>query len=274
MRAHLIGTIDRGVATISHLLNVTRAHTFIGAAAGFRRAMSIAKSFAKARTTLDQPLWLLPLHMRTFAEVELKLRASLHLAFFTTTLISPTENSFSKNLGANYSPLPQEGNEAWVVLRALTATAKAVVSKNSVVGIQELMESMGGVGSIDEPDEPEYNIARLFRDISVNTIWEGMMNVMSSELIRHILNKDNLEVFNSWLGRAIATVQDGIFRHNLQRPWRSLYQRLGRSKLCVHAALGNGRRIMFSLEWVISGLLLALDSQRDQDDLGKELARR
>jgi alkylation response protein AidB-like acyl-CoA dehydrogenase len=149
-RAHLVGPLDRGIATVANLLNVSRSHNFITSASLWRRSMAIAKSFAKARTSIDQPLWLFPMHMRMLARMEVKHRGLMHLNFFTTALISFTENGFPDHDGlpstASYAPLPDPEIEAQVVLRALTATVKAVVCKVSLGAIQECQEAMGGVG--------------------------------------------------------------------------------------------------------------------------------
>lgn len=272
VRAHLVGQLDRGVASISPILNVTRAYAFIGGVAGWRRCLSLAKAFAKARNVFDVPLWVFPLHLRTLAEQELKLRGAQQLAFFTTALMSFAENGFPEH-PKNYAPLPRSGDEATVVLRALTATTKAVINKNTVIAIQECMEAMGGTGYMDEPDEPD-NIARAFRDANVNTIWEGTTNVLSSELIRHLLKGSHLEVFGGWLSRAINTIRNDDFRRVLSKSWNNLYQRLAGFQGRFVDALGNGRRIMFSIGWTIMGVLLAADAQRDEDKLAVETARR
>lgn len=44
VRTHLVGPLDRGVSTISHILNVTRAHACMGSVAGWRRCLSTAKT--------------------------------------------------------------------------------------------------------------------------------------------------------------------------------------------------------------------------------------
>ena len=274
VRAHMIGPMDRGVPTIANLLNVSRSHNFITSASFWRRSMAIAKSFAKARTTVDQPLWLFPMHLRLFAEMEVKHRGAQHLCFFTTSLISFTENAFPTNVPVKYAPLPSPGEEAKVVVRALTATAKAVVCKVSVFCIQECQESMGGVGYMDEPDEPEFNISRLYRDAAANVIWEGTTNVLASELVRHLLNGRNLEVFGDWLNRSISTVKGEILGSALKDSWSTLYRRLARNKDHIASALADGRQIMFSLAWVVCGVLLALDAQRDDDEVAKEVAKR
>lgn len=145
-RAYLVGPLDRGISTVANLLNVSRSHNFITSASLWRRSMAITKSFAKSRTSIDQPLWLFPMHMRMLARMEVKHRGLMHLNFFTTSLISFTENGFPADLPRDYAPLPTPGIEAQLVLRALTATAKAVVCKVSLGAIQECQEAMGGVG--------------------------------------------------------------------------------------------------------------------------------
>jgi hypothetical protein len=136
------------------------------------------------------------------------------------------------------------------------------------------MESMGGVGYIDEADEPEHNIARVFRDTNVNAIWEGTTNVLASEFVRHVLKKDNLEVFGAWLDRAIRVVENDVYRNTLDTSWKNLYKKLADLKDRVPEALADGRRIMFSLAWIVIGLLLATDAQRDNDGVAAEIARR
>jgi len=274
VRAHLVGPIDRGVKTISHILNITRAHAFMGSVAGWRRCLSIAKSFARARSTWGVPLWKLPLHLRTLADVELKLRGALHLAFFTISLMSFTENGFPAGVTTgSYAPVPHEGAEARVVLRALTATSKAVIAKNTSSGIQECMEAMGGVGYMDEPDEPE-NLARAFRDSNVNTIWEGTTNVLSSEVVRNLVKDDNLQIFDGWLKRAIGDIRTKEYRLALSSSWQTLHRSLESGKGSFLDLLGNGRHIMFSLAWIVIGLLLAADAERDGDAVASEVASR
>ena len=169
MRAHLLGELDQGIPTIAPLLNVTRIQTLLGTLSTWRRAIDITKSFAKSRTTVGEPLWLIPMHLRLLADVELKHRGAINLAFYEIAVMGLIENP---GASPRHAHLPQDLAEAKVIFRALTATCKGVVSKMSMVGVQECQEAMGGVGYIDEPDEPEYNISRLFRSAAVYPIWE------------------------------------------------------------------------------------------------------
>lgn len=274
VRAWRVGPADRGIATIAQLLNVTRTHNFITALSCWRRAMAIAKSFAKTRKTINQPLSTFPMHLRLLSSMEVKHRGLLQFAFFTTTLLSFADNQTPESLPSTYAPLPNAGDQMEVVLRTFTATAKAVICKVATVSLQECQEALGGVGYMDEPDEPEYNISRLLRDTAANMTWEGTTNVLSSEVVRHLLNRNNLDIFADWIQRAIGLVQDTQLRRTLTLAWNALHHRLARNKLQLSLALAEGRQVMFTLAWIVCGTLLAIDAQRDGDATAEEIARR
>ncbi|KAK5175206.1 uncharacterized protein LTR77_000343 [Saxophila tyrrhenica] len=275
VRAWMVGPVDRGIATIATLLNVTRTHNFVTALSCWRRGMAIAKGFAQTRTTIDQPLWTFPMHLRLLAGMEVKFQGLLQLAFFTTSLLSFADNGFPPDRSSKYAPLPEPGEQMTVVQRALTAAAKAVICKVSCIALQECQEAMGGVGYMDEPDEPENNISRLYRDTAANMTWEGTTNVLSSEVVRHLLNGRNLEIFSTWFeGAVISRVSDADIRAKLEAAWAVLKKRLSVDKEDLGAVLAEGRQIMFSLAWVVSGGLLAHDAQRDGNAAAVEVSRR
>ncbi|KAJ5483988.1 hypothetical protein N7539_005784 [Penicillium diatomitis] len=272
MRAHLVGAIDQGVVTIAPLLNITRIHTFIGSLSGWRRAISITKSFAKARTTVGEPLWLIPMHLRLLADQEVKHRGGMNLGFFTVAVMGLVENKATRP--SEHAHMPKPGREAEIVFRTLTATTKAVVSKMAVYGIQECQEAMGGVGYMDEADEPEFNISRLLRNTSVNSIWEGTTNVLASEMIRFLLKADHWDVFSTWVQRLLALVRTTSHHEALTAAWSALTTRFALGKQAPTAILADARRYMFTVAWILCGLLLVIDAERDNDPVSKEIARR
>ena len=275
VRAWLVGPLNRGVATIATLLNVTRTHNFITALSCWRRGMAIAKGFAQTRTAIDQPLWTFPMHLRLLATMEVKFQGLLQLAFFTTSLLSFADNGFPSQQSLKYAPLPEAGEQTKVIQRALTATAKGVICKVSSIALQECQEAMGGVGYMDEPDEPEFNISRLYRDTAANMTWEGTTNVLSSEVVRHMLNGRNLEIFSSWFEqRVVGSIAHQELQSSLNMSWRAFKQKLLDGKEDLPSTLADGRQIMFSLAWVVSGALLAHDAQRDGNAAATEIARR
>ncbi|KAK3620825.1 hypothetical protein LTR56_023157 [Elasticomyces elasticus] len=274
VRAWRVGPADRGIATIATLLNVTRTHNFVTALSCWRRGMAIAKNFAQVRTTIDQPLWTFPMHLRLLASMETKFQGLLQLAFFTTSLLSFADHG-SPPPSTSYAPLPEQGRQMKVVQRTLTATGKAVICKVACVTLQECQEAMGGVGYMDEPDEPEHNISRLYRDTAANMTWEGTTNVLASEVVRHLLKDDHLQVFSTWIEDAVlAKVRDDDLRRALESSWGILKLRLSDGHGDLGAALADGRQLMFSLAWVVSGALLAHDAQRDGNAAACEVARR
>lgn len=273
MRAHLVGDLDKGVQTIAPLLNITRAHTFIGSLGGWRRAISIAKAFARARTTVGEPLWLIPMHLRLTADMEGRHRAAMEVGFFTVAVMNVVENGgVTTDAGLKLEHLPKPGNEATVVFRCLTALAKAVVSKMAIIGIQECQEAMGGVGYMDEADEPEFNISRILRNSLVNSIWEGTTNVLASEFVRVLVRGDNFSVFAGWVDRVLGLVGAGELRDALTEAWGVFKGKIHSMETSM--VLADGRRAMFSFAWILHGLLLVLDAQRDGDAATNEIARR
>ncbi|OJJ55024.1 hypothetical protein ASPSYDRAFT_158720 [Aspergillus sydowii CBS 593.65] len=273
MRAHLVGDLDKGVQTIAPLLNITRAHTFIGSLGAWRRAISIAKGFARARTTVGEPLWLIPMHLRLTADMEGRHRAAMEVGFFTVAVMNVVENgSVTSDSRSKLEHLPKAGNEATVVFRCLTALAKAVVSKMSIIGIQECQEAMGGVGYMDEADEPEFNISRILRNTLVNSIWEGTTNVLASEFVRVLVRGNNFSVFAGWVERVLRLLGAGELREALTEAWGVFKGKI--QSMEGSMILADGRRAMFSFAWILNGLLLVLDAQRDGDAVTTEIARR
>ncbi|KAL5001026.1 hypothetical protein BDV10DRAFT_192509 [Aspergillus recurvatus] len=273
MRAHLVGDLDKGVQTIAPLLNITRTHTFIGSLSGWRRALSIAKAFAKTRTTVGEPLWLIPMHSRLIAELEGRHRAGMELAFFTVAVMDVVESK-TRNDQGEVAHLPAPGTEANTVLRALTAVSKAVVSKMAIAGIQECQEAMGGVGYMDEPDEPEFNVSRILRNMLVNSIWEGTTNVLASECVRFLLKGENFGVLGGWMGRVLRLLGDGEVQDGLRGAWGAFKARFTSVQSSPALAVADARRTMFTLAWILAGMLLVLDAKRDGDGVTGEIARR
>lgn len=62
----------------------------------------------------------------------------------------------------------------------------------------------------------------------------------------------------------------------LQNVWSALRPKLeaGQDEKSLIGELGVGRQIIFSLSWLVSGMLLSLDAQGDNDNPAREIARR
>lgn len=116
----------------------------------------------------------------------------------------------------------------------------------------------------------------MWRDTASNSVWEGTTNVLASETVRHLTKGRNLELFDTWIVSAITQVSDLAFMETLRSAWYRLKERLaqGQNDQDLAAVLGVARQIMFTLAWLVSGILLSLDAQRDHDLVACEVARR
>ena len=211
MRGYLIGEEGKGVKVISTMLNVTRVHNAVGAAAGFGRGLAIVRAYSKVRQVAGGHLLKdIPLFRRTIAAQALECRSSTLLAFLTVLLLGMKEHPSPFQLSSiptipavHVSPL----------LRVLTPLTKAHTAKSSIVGLQECMESLGGVGYLENTENQEFNIARLFRDANVLSIWEGTTDVLGTDLVKVMKGRDQnavMDAIESW----VRSVQNAVSAKN------------------------------------------------------------
>lgn len=94
--------------------------------------------------------------------------------------------------------------------------------------------------------------------------------------MRHLTKGKNLDLFDEWMRDVIGQVSDIAYKATLQNVWRQLKDRLdsGRDERALSHLLGVARQIIFTLSWLVCGVLLFLDSQRDNDRVAREVARR
>lgn len=119
-------------------------------------------------------------------------------------------------------------------------------------------------------------MSRLWRDTASNSVWEGTTNVLASETVRHLTKGQNLDLFHTWISNTISHISDVAFKTTLQKVWFALRSKLeaGQDDEGLVKVLGVGRQIIFTLSWLVSGILLSLDAQRDNDNVAREVARR
>ena len=72
----------------------------------------------------------------------------------------------------------------------------------------------------------------------------------------------------------LATLESDSLWTQLSGSWYTLRSRLAEGRKDLAVALADGRQIMFSLAWVVSGALLAHEAQRDNDATAVEVATR
>jgi alkylation response protein AidB-like acyl-CoA dehydrogenase len=282
-RAWIIGEEGQGIREISTVLNITRIHTGLSALGCWGRGLAISRAFARVRKVDGGKLLVdVPAHVKALAENMINYAAMMHLGFFTVALLGITEHPGDFDNRKSLQDQHSEGHsvvknveQAALLLRLLTPVMKAQCSKMTIFGLQECMESLGGVGYLE--DEQQFNIARLFRDANVLSIWEGTTDVMAHDVVRVMKGRDGEKVrsaFHTWV--------DDLMR-GWNEPWK-------RAKEVIRAELGRleelwttlgvdelrfrGRELLESFAWVVAAVLLVQDSEKDVDEVASEIARR
>lgn len=164
--ARLVGGEGHGVRKIASLFNVTRVYNAVAAVAGMRRALDLARDYARKRVAFGKPLAEHPLHVETLAAIEVEWAAAFHLVFHVVQLMGRDECG-------------EATDDERAILRLLTPVAKLYTGKQAVAVASEAVESFGGAGYIEDTRLPV-----LLRDAQVLAIWEGTTNVLSLDVLR------------------------------------------------------------------------------------------
>jgi putative acyl-CoA dehydrogenase len=159
--ARLLGEEGRGVPTILEMGNYTRLDCVLGSAGMMRQAVVQALHHARHRRAFGAPLYEQPLMRSVLVDLILESEAATALAM--------------RLARAFESDAPGEGT----LRRALTSGAKFWVCKRGCELAAEAMEVLGGNGYTEE-----LSLARIVREMPVNSIWEGSGNIMCLDVLR------------------------------------------------------------------------------------------
>ncbi|APW40790.1 isovaleryl-CoA dehydrogenase [Rhodoferax koreense] len=160
----MVGEPGRGIPTILQMATVTRLHCVIGSAGTVRAATLQAIHYARQRMAFGKWLADQPLMQNVLADMALESEAATQLMMHLAQAFEHAD-----------APL------ARAYQRIVTPAAKFWICKRGVELAGEAMEVFGGNGYVE--DGP---MARLFRDMPVNSIWEGSGNVMCLDVLRAI----------------------------------------------------------------------------------------
>lgn len=213
-----------------------------------------------------------PLFAKTLAGVTLQYRADLALTVFTAALLGASD---AGSAATHSDILPKDYRQVTLLLRLLTPIAKAYTAKDSIAIVQECMESLGGVGYMENVESPEMNVARIFRDANVLSIWEGTTDVLATDTVKVLRGRDGssvVDALDTWL-RATLSRKPGFDaeKKGIADAWTRFRDWLPSD---VEEALANGRDVVFTLGNIISATLLIVDAERDQDEVAVEVATR
>ncbi|MDI1238223.1 MAG: acyl-CoA dehydrogenase family protein [Polaromonas sp.] len=169
--AWLVGEEGRGVPQILEMGTMTRLDCALGTSGLMRQALSIALNHCAQREAFGRPLITQPLMRNVLADLALESEAA-------TALSIRLARAF------DHSADPHEQAMA----RLLTPVAKFWICKRGSHFAQEAMECLGGNGYVEEGGEGI--MARIYREMPLNSIWEGAGNIMALDLLRALRKAD------------------------------------------------------------------------------------
>ncbi|HAE5945929.1 TPA_asm: isovaleryl-CoA dehydrogenase [Salmonella enterica] len=194
-----LGEEGEGIRHILKMGGMTRLDCALGSHGLMRRAFSVAIYHAHQRQAFGKPLIDQPLMRQTLSRMALCLEGQTELLF---------------RLARAWEQRREAKEALWA--RLFTPAAKFAICKLGIPFVAEAMEVLGGMGYCEESELP-----RLYREMPVNSIWEGSGNIMCLDVLR-VLTKQH-GVYDV-LSEAFAEVK-GQDRH-YDRAVRQLQQRL------------------------------------------------
>jgi putative acyl-CoA dehydrogenase len=159
--AHLLGEEGRGIPTILEMGTFTRLDCVTGSAGMMRQALVQALHHSRHRKAFGALLIEQPLMQSVLADLAIESEAA-------TVLALRLARAFDS-----------EAESEIALRRALTSAAKFWVCKRGCEFAAEAMEVLGGNGYTEE-----LALARMAREMPVNSIWEGSGNVMCLDVLR------------------------------------------------------------------------------------------
>ena len=161
-RAWLVGEEGRGVPTILEMGTYCRLDCALGTSGLIRASLSQAMHHASYRSAFGKRLIDQPLMRNVLADLALESEAATAL---------------SLRLARAFDAQKDESES--LLRRVLTPAAKYWICKRGPAVGAEAMEVLGGNGYVEEGV-----MARIYRQMPLNSIWEGSGNIMCLDILR------------------------------------------------------------------------------------------
>ena len=164
----LVGDEGRGVQQILAMGALTRLDCALGTAGLMRQALALALHHACERKAFGRALVDQPVMRNVLADLALESEAACALALRLARAVDASETKADDHESA--------------MRRLLTPVAKFWICKRGSHFAQEAMECLGGNGYVEEHGRG--TMARIYREMPLNSIWEGAGNIMALDLLR------------------------------------------------------------------------------------------
>src|SRR3954468_15684382 len=158
--ARILGDEGRGTAVMIEQIVWTRLDALIGGAGMMRRLLGEALWHTRHRSAFGAPLAEQPAMVNVLADLAIESEAALAMTMRVA-------RAFDEDDRALY--------------RFAVSVGKYWVAKRGAPFASEALECLGGNGYIETQGSP---VAQFYRDIQINTVWEGSGNVVALDLLR------------------------------------------------------------------------------------------
>lgn len=169
--AWLVGEEGRGVPQILEMGTLTRLDCALGTSGLMRQALSIALNHTAQREAFGKRLMDQPLMRNVLADLAIESEAACTLSMRLARSFDMQNDPFER-----------------LMSRVLTPISKYWICKRGSAFSQEAMECLGGNGYVEEGGEGIQ--ARIYREMPLNSIWEGAGNIMALDLLRALRKGD------------------------------------------------------------------------------------
>lgn len=184
--AYPVGSLERGFAQMTAMLNLSRLYNAVASAANIRRMVNTAVAYLHARTAFGKVVADSPMVQAQLIDLEVEAEAGLRLVFESIRLLDATE--------AGTASQREE-----LALRVLTPLVKYHTAREAVDTASRCAEFLGGNGYIEE-----WPAARFLRDGQVLPIWEGTTNILVLDVLRSFAKEGTGPALLGWLGEWLA----------------------------------------------------------------------
>jgi putative acyl-CoA dehydrogenase len=181
--AWLVGEEGRGIAQILEMGTLTRLDCALGTSGLMRQALVVALHHTSQRQAFGKPLDAQPLMRNVLADLALESESACALAMRLARAFDSADQAHERLLA-----------------RILTPISKFWICKRGSHFAQEAMECLGGNGYVEEGGEGV--LARIYREMPLNSIWEGAGNIMAIDLLRALRKGDTRDVLLAELAPA------------------------------------------------------------------------
>ncbi|MGH7075800.1 MAG: isovaleryl-CoA dehydrogenase [Stellaceae bacterium] len=180
----LVGEEGRGIPILIEMATYTRLDCALGSAGMMRQAVAQAIHHATHRAAFGKRLVEQPAMTMLLADLAIEAEAAMQLGLRLARAFDhaddPAETAFR---------------------RLMTPAAKFFVCKRAIALAGEAMEVLGGNGYVEESIMP-----RLYREMPVNSIWEGSGNIMALDVLRALQRTpEAIEIIRAELAPARGT---------------------------------------------------------------------